>query len=191
MSADIPPEAFTKETLQEAFAWLQSQPDLVRNSVHTKERLVSLYRRSQRLNDGDHPVSSKKFITDLKALASTIDQFNGQAMDLQPPPPPPFMEPQETIFEPKSPKHSPTPTVAAAPPIPPPLASEETTMETVKKASFEVTTNTRQTTTRSLNLDSRTEERIQTVQNRFNLSSREEALRLLVSLGYEKFNEIP
>ncbi len=190
MSADLPPEAYTRETLQSAFDWLQTQPDVVRTNVHTPERLVSLYRRAQRLSDDDHPVSSKKFVTDLKSLASSLDQFSGQPQALQPPPPPPQAKAQETSQQYTAP---------TAPPPPPQAhttqsdnSSEETTTETVKKASFEVTTNTRQTTTKkAVALDATTEARIQDVQKRFNLSSREESLRLLVALGYEKFTQIP
>ncbi len=189
MSADLPPEAFTRETLQEAFEWLQTQPDLVQNNIHTKERLVALYRRAQRLNDGDHPVSSKKFITDLKRLSGSLDQFSGTPQtpnDLQPPPEP--KEPVSIPLPPPIPEVPPAQTQAN----PEPPTAHETTTETVKKASFEVTTNTRQTTKRGpAPLDGETENRISQVQQRFNLSSREEALRLLVSLGYEKFTEIP
>lgn len=75
MNSDLPPEAFTKETLQEAFNWLQEQPEPVRATVHTPERLVSLYQKSIRLNDVDAPVSSRKFMDDLKNLASSLNQF--------------------------------------------------------------------------------------------------------------------
>lgn len=75
MTGDLPPEAFTKETLQEAFNWLQEQPEPVRATVHTPERLVSLYQKSLRLTDVDAPVSSRKFMDDLKNLASSLNQF--------------------------------------------------------------------------------------------------------------------
>jgi len=161
MSTDLPPEAYTKETLQAAFDWLQTQPDVVRSSVHTPEHLVSLFQKSQRLNDTDHPVSSKKFVTDLKSLASSLDQFSG----------------------------NPTTYVAQPVNIEPP---QQTTTQTVKKASFEVTTNTQAPTpspSPALVFDPLTQSRIQQVKERFNLSSEQEAMRVLVSLGYEKFSQ--
>ncbi len=191
MKADLPPEAYTRDTLQAAFDWLQTQPDIVRASVHTPERLVSLFRRAQRLNDNDHPVSSKKFVTDLKNLAMSLDQFSGSPATLETPlglPDPPMLE---TPVVPPTPRPTPPP---KEDPVRPSTqtSSEETVTETAQKASFEVKTNTRQkSTTVSKLLDPTTESRIQEVQMRFNLGSREETLRLLISLGYEKFSQIP
>ena len=59
MQTNLPPEAFTKESLQEAFQWLQSQPESIRGLVDTPESLISIYRKSQRQTN-DAPVSSKK-----------------------------------------------------------------------------------------------------------------------------------
>lgn len=179
MSTDLPPEAYTKETLQSAFDWLQTQPDVVRSAVHTPERLVSLYQRSQRLNDKDHPVSSKKFISDLKNLATSLDQFSGTPQDITIPPAPPVVEP---ALENDIPSFS-----GVLPTAPVETAKKST--QTVKKASMEVTTTTEETTSSSeaLALDPVTMKRISEVQKRFNLSSANEAIRLLVSLGHEKF----
>ncbi len=173
MSTDLPPEAYTRETLQAAFDWLQSQPDLVRTSVHTPERLVALYQKSQRLNDNDRPVSSKKFITDLKNLATSLDEFSGPSSS--PMPSRQFSSPV-------------TASVLESEPEPKPAQSSKKTTQTVKKASFEVTTNTTTSDDDVLALDKITQERIQKVQRRFNLGSEAEATRLLISLGYEKFS---
>lgn len=200
MSTDLPPEAYTKETLQAAFDWLQTQPEAVRASVHTPERLVSLFQRSQRLNDQDHPVSSKKFITDLKNLASSLDQFSGKPNRLQVPNDKPVMPSfQSPTVESSMPSFqvNPPPAPSASRPEPSPTpepqvqGSSQTTTETVKKASFEVTTKTQHQSQSGLVLDEETRQRVNKVRQRFNLSSEQEALRLLVSLGYEKFTQIP
>ena len=99
MKTDLPPEAFTKETLQKAFNWLQEQPETLRASVHTPERLVSLFQKSQRFNDNDAPVSSKKFIDDLKNLATSLDQFGSRPKAFAPTNPPPQQPVEEEKWE--------------------------------------------------------------------------------------------
>lgn len=150
MRTDLPPEAFTKETLQEAFQWLQQQSETVKATIHTPERLVSLYRKSQRLDqNNDAPVSSKKFIDELKSLASSLDEFSSQ------------------------------PTKKTS------VSFEQTSS---KKATF-VTPSLPPIPKESPALDSVTLERVAQVQKRFNLSSENEAIRLLISLGFEKFSQ--
>ncbi len=68
MTFDLPPEAFTKETLQKAFSWLQDQSEELRNTIHTSERLVSLYQKSKRLDGREDFMESEKFIHNLKNL---------------------------------------------------------------------------------------------------------------------------
>lgn len=149
----LPPEAFTKETLQEAFQWLQNQPESVRELVHTPESLISIYRKAQR-QDNDAPVSSKNFMAELKTLAKGLEAFSDEKPQKQPQ----FAPPQA----PKSP----------APQVETPQAS--------KKAP--------QPSTPALDFDSKSLQAINEVRRRFNLSSDLEAARLLIALGYEKFN---
>ena len=149
MRTDLPPEAFTKETLQEAFQWLQQQPEAVKATIHTPERLVSLYRKSQRLDqNNDAPVSSKKFNDELKSLASSLDEFSSQPV-----------KKASVTFEQTSSKKA-----SFSTPILPPTPKEAV-------------------------LDAISQERVAQVQKRFNLSSEQEAVRLLISLGFEKFSQ--
>lgn len=185
MSTDLPPEAFTKKTLQDAFNWLQDQPEPVKASVHTPERLVSLYRSSQRrIPDLDAPVSSKKFIDDLKNLASSLDQFN-QSPGARTP----LVSSPKLSLEPEIERYQPP----QVPPPPPEIASGtriSTHLETeTRKASLEITKQQQHTTTETLHLDSTSRERVQQVRERFNLGTDHEALRLLISLGFEKFSQ--
>lgn len=199
MSSDLPPQAYTRETLQKAFDWLQDQPEPVKASVHTPDTLVSLYLRSQKLSDHNAPVSSKKFISDLKNLATSLDQFNGH----QPPPVPhthiPMAQPPQEapiVAQPQVEIPPVTQPIQSSDPIPEVSFNfgselgQSTTVTETKTASFELTSQT--TTTSSLDLlDPVTLDRVKKTRERFNLSSDAEALRLLVSLGYEKFSTFP
>ena len=46
----LPPQAYTKETVSAAYSWLQEQPLEVRQQAQTTDQLVSLYRRAQRVS---------------------------------------------------------------------------------------------------------------------------------------------
>jgi hypothetical protein len=204
MSMDLPPEAFTKETLQAAFNWLQDQPEPVKASVHTPERLVSLYRKAQRTSDLDAPVSSKRFIDELKSLRNSLDQFsnndfpthspqdsslNFEAKTSSPPPPPPLKS--EPLERPQETKASPTNSSASLSEYE--LysgATHKTATETeTRKATIELTHQKQRTTHEVTDLDPLSQSRVKQVRDRFNLSSDGEALRILVSLGFEKFSE--
>jgi len=212
MSTDLPPEAFTKKTLQDAFNWLQDQPEPVKASVHTPERLVSLFRKSQRLDDQDAPVSSKKFLDDLKSLATSLDQFNPspsrlhdfstsssfqESVEFLPPPPSTSAATIETYSPPShrvtSSRPISEPEATTAPPSPDYSGrshSTETETET-HKASLQFTRQRQKTTTQTPGLDPASLERVAEVRKRFNLGSDQEALRLLISLGFEKFSQFP
>ena len=186
MSTDLPPEAFTRETLQEAFNWLQNQPDAIRSNVHTPERLVSLYQKSQRLNDQDAPVSSKKFITDLKNLATSLDQFNSGGPNTLVSPTAQVTTKPQPLASSQAPKAT-----VAAPIFTPQTAPVQTKVtQTTQKASFEVTTESHESPSTFDELDSSTQSRIRKVKERFNLGSDSDAIRVLVALGFEKFSQI-
>lgn len=205
MSTDLPPEAFTKKTLQDAFNWLQDQPEPVKASVHTPDRLVSLFRKSQRLDDQDAPVSSKKFLDDLKSLATSLDQFNpsrGRLHDFssspafqekeEPLPPPPSMAPANIETYSRPPERATTSRLTSEPG--PDYSGRTHTTETeteTHKASMEFTRQRQKTTTQTTDLDPESLQRVEEVRKRFNLGSDQEALRLLISLGFEKFSQFP
>ncbi len=191
MSTDLPPEAYTRDILQQAFNWLQNQPEPVRNSVHTPERLVSLYRKSQRLNDHDAPVSSKQFISDLKNLATSLDEFNSGNQSIsyhtessQPLSTPPAQRTEEVAQA----------TRKATLEEPSPMESvvkyqnqKSKPLFQFEKTNFQI--NSPATDTLD-NLDPLSLERLEKTQSRLNLSSQEEALRVLITLGFEKLSDI-
>ncbi|MFN7905688.1 MAG: hypothetical protein ACK5P5_10945 [Pseudobdellovibrionaceae bacterium] len=73
----LPPQAYTKDALQKAYAWLMNQPPSVRELATTPEVLVSLYLKTQR--DGmetlDRP-SIQNFRSELKQLAGMMSEFS-------------------------------------------------------------------------------------------------------------------
>ncbi|MBY0385244.1 hypothetical protein K2X05_08810, partial [bacterium] len=75
----LAPQAYTKETLSKAFDWLQYQPDQVKQVATSPDVLVGLFLKAQRQGidhiDADAPVSSKKFLSDLKNLKKDMAQF--------------------------------------------------------------------------------------------------------------------
>ena len=129
MTLDLPPEAFTKKTLQEACSWLENQPEELCNIIHTPEKLVSLYQKSKRLKGRMEFIKSEKFIDSLKNLTS----HEG--------------------------------------------------LENCKPDSVNLEENDE----KPVVLDPLSRKRVDEVQKRFNLTSHSEALRLLISLGFEKF----
>ena len=78
----LPPQAYTRDTVVEAFNWLQNQDEKVRSSVHSTDALVSLYLRTKRFGnalESEAPVSSKDFKLNLKNLARGLQEFEEQS----------------------------------------------------------------------------------------------------------------
>lgn len=69
----LPPQAYTKETLQKAYTWLLTQGPSVKEMASTQDMLVSLYLKAQRSGEAslDTP-SIQNFKQELKNLASMI-----------------------------------------------------------------------------------------------------------------------
>lgn len=174
----IAPQAYTKETLAKAFDWLQHQPTNLKQVATSPDVLVGLYLKAQRQGitniDADAPVSSKKFIDDLKSLKKDFAQFD---------------EPKRAnvIYNP-SPAATPVATIEHPMPPPPPQgassASPSYTMtsiqqtQTIHHASVNNSEN-------DLSLDEASMSHLVNIQQRFNLSSPQEALRMAISVGAE------
>ncbi|MCB0415140.1 MAG: hypothetical protein KDD50_12450, partial [Bdellovibrionales bacterium] len=84
---NLPPQAYTREDLQEAFEWLKSQPISVKERASSPDLLVSLYNHAKRHgasvfsnnNQGlKGPIKSnpEDFKSDLKNLAKGLRQFD-------------------------------------------------------------------------------------------------------------------
>lgn len=160
------PQAYTKETLAEAFEWLKKQPSHVKQFTKSADELVSLYLNSKKQGGK----VSESFIKDLAGLAKDLEAFEE--------------EKQQTFQQmTQPPVATPTAPAQVTKPQPPPAPVNSATSAPVKNTSQEPVQN-------NLSLDIRSQEFINQTKHRFNLKSDDEALRMLIVLGYEKIQSI-
>lgn len=100
----LPPQAYTKETLQKAYTWLLNQSASVKDMASTQDMLISLYLKAQRSGEASLETPSiQNFKQELKNLASMIGE-------LQTPNPP-------QAPSPSAPTHPHTHQSASTPPL--------------------------------------------------------------------------
>ncbi len=206
----LPPQAYTKETLVQAYAWLQGQNEHIKELATTPDVLVSLYLKAKLQGDGalERP-SIQNFKNELKNLAGMIGEFEvaDSVEKLELPPPPRATTTQTFRFRsqdfktektmtsghveksipssiphsaPQPAPHSQMHSHAQAQPTPPP---QQTSAPAYHHHSPTAPT---AIPTNVPSLDTRTLDMIQEVKIQFNLSSDTEAMRLLVSIGYNQ-----
>ena len=177
----LAPQAYTKETLSKAFDWLQYQPDSVKQVATSPDVLVSLFLKAQRQGidniDIDAPVSSKRFLTDLKNLKKDFAPFEeslgGGAAS--------------AAMQNSSMQNSSMQT----------QVSQQMSQQVSQQVSQTVTV----TETKAANipfqvsymqsLDQSSLQAVLDVQTRFNLSTPQEALRMLISVGTKQIRQWP
>jgi len=141
-----PPQAYTRETLAEAFKWLSQQPSAMKEICSTPDELVGHYLHAKRNGndsiDSNHPVSSENFRNDLKTIADSLNQFDFDTQE------------QELTAR-----------------IPAPTLNKN------NNSSF-------------FSLDPLSKSMLEEITANFNLSSDQEALRMLISIGYKKLKPI-
>ncbi len=72
----LPPQAYTKETLQKAYQWLLTQNSSIKEMAANQEILVSLYLKAQRNGDAYLETPSiQNFKQELKSLANMMGDF--------------------------------------------------------------------------------------------------------------------
>ncbi len=73
----IPPQAYTKESMLKAYAWLQNQDASIKEMATTPDILVSLFLKANRDGEGalDRP-SIQNFKHELKQLAGLMGEFD-------------------------------------------------------------------------------------------------------------------
>jgi hypothetical protein len=158
---NLPPQAYTRDTLVAAYEWLQSQPGSIREMAQNPNALVALYLQSKR-RVAPPPAtmpSTDAFKKDLQTLAEGLKQFE---------------DPRAQI-----PVQTPVQQVA-----PPPVQQMTTPPQPLQQAA--PAPQPVQQTPAPNGLDARTKQVLSETKERFNLSSEAEALRLLVALGHEK-----
>jgi len=170
-TGNMPPQAYTREMLSQAFEWLKTQPVSIRERATTADGLVSMYLQSRRTSGAavvDAP-SVESFKSDLRNLAENMRTFEtAEAPPVTIRPPLHHKPPAETF----------THTGPAVSPSVPTTATVTTGVSAPKPIEPRHS------------YDSQTMECIQTVREKLNLSSDSEALRMLVKLGFEKVRSI-
>ncbi len=182
----LPPQAYTKDTLLKAYAWLQSQNESIKEMATTTDILVSLYLKASRDGDSalDRP-SIQNFKNELRSLAGMMGELSTQ--------PQPYTQIQPTTLI--------NPTV-----IPsnqqsiysnPINATQVNTIQSAQTVTQVMTTTneskTIQTSSLSLteglaqlNIDPQTILMINEIKKELNLDTDLDALRVLVKIGHSK-----
>jgi hypothetical protein len=179
----LPPQAYTKETLVHAYAWLQNQSENIKELATTPDVLVSLYLKAKLQGDGalERP-SIQNFKNELKNLAGMMGEFEVlespagspgsnsghqtvriRSQDLRT---------NESKAEEKQPQQTPS------------QSSFSSRMASL--ASSQAPQGIQTTAENLPGLDSRSLDMIQEVKIQFNLSSDSEAQRLLLAIGYNQ-----
>jgi hypothetical protein len=164
----LPPQAYTRETLQKAYTWLLTQSASVKEMASSQDMLISLYLKAQRNGDAslDTP-SIQNFKQELKSLANLIGDLQTPQASAQAP----SAHSSYTTTLPTYPSTNSTPPPQArmpqnfapsAPPVNSPASG----------------------------LDEQSLAAIQDIKATLNLSSDVEALRALISLGYKQFRKM-
>jgi hypothetical protein len=199
----LPPQAYTKETLIQAYNWLRSQPPHVQELAKSPDALVALYSKAQM--HGENYLSRTNlqgFKSELKNLASMMGEFDdgsGMAskgsMGTKAAAPPPTPLNHQSATQNSLPSAVSTPPVAAPPMMP--TAPQNLNGALMQSALgsltpdpslplFNAIANSHQGQDLRSVLDARSWTMIQEVKNHFNLSSETEAVRLLIAMGYQK-----
>ncbi len=155
----LPPQAYTKDTLTQAYEWLQSQPTHIKELASNTEILVSLFLKVKMNGNGslDRP-SIQNFKSELKNLAGMIGEFD---------------HPKSKVESLPEPKREPKSALGA---IQNPVPQNATQQIAAAEARSTI----------SYILDSKSMDSIKEIQSLFNLSSENEAIRLLISIGHRK-----
>jgi hypothetical protein len=197
LMTNLPPQAYTRDTLVKAIEWLSSQPPSVRERATTADVIVSFYMQAVRRAAAqmEAPVSVENFKADLKHLASSLKEFEEPvAPPIQQSRAPSHGTPVEPLFKPPHdpPRLEAVPRmefmqVAAAPvvvPQPPPMAIQTPApapiYEPPPKAEPKVLT---------WAVDAKSLALAKEVKERFNLSTEVDALRMLIVMGAQKTKE--
>src|SRR5689334_23124340 len=84
MLTGTPPQAYTRDTLAQAFEWLKSQPQPIKDLATSADVLVNLFLQSRKRRplstaeaslEDSAPVSSQSFKSDLRTLARDLKRF--------------------------------------------------------------------------------------------------------------------
>lgn len=176
VTTTIPPQAYTRDTLVKAIEWIGTQPQSIREKATSADLVVSYYMQACRKAAAhmEAPVSQENFKADLRNLAEGLRQFEDQVA----PPPQPTRFPSygpTPDWPPQPALHVQPAPMPAAPPISPPPQPQPPKAHTAGL---------------TWNIDPRSLAAAKDIQNRLNLGSEAEAIRLLITLGAERAREL-
>jgi hypothetical protein len=173
LTTSIPPQAYTRDILVKAIEWLSGQPPIVREKANSADLIVSYYLQANRRASmqTETPVSGETFKSDLRHLAQDLKQFEEPAA---PPPPPSRLSSHIPERERERERHH-----EVRDPMPEPIFKPQPLPRIEPPAPRALT----------WTIDSRSLTYARDVQQRFNLSSEQEAVRMLVTLGAERLRE--
>lgn len=186
---NLPPQAYTRETVAEAFEWMKSQSPSTRDLAKDANTLVSLYlnaKRHKRIKNMK-PEDTVNFQNELKDLAKGIQQFNQEAPT-----------PQNNITTPPNPVLTPDDLTQPKPQTPDISLKNEfvglNQTVTLPKTEFinpqDILSKSQSTSLSLPSLKPATQELISKTRAKLNLSSDEDALNALVAMGFEKIKAI-
>ena len=221
----LPPQAYTREMLSQAYAWVQSQPESIKRMATNSDSLVGLYLRHQRHGDlgfatpaagavtrvpiEDTPPapssSSIAFKNELRHLAEDMRQFEGDLFqqNQQPQPAPQVsatsvpnsisinllnlqQQPQQQAPA-QHPVQQQLPLQQQPPPPPSHIYAQQNEYATAAVAAAVAAAAANNLLSQ---LDAKSQRTVHDVKILLNLSSDSEALRVLISLGYEKLKPL-
>lgn len=177
----LPPQAYTKDMLAQAYNWLRSQPANIQDMAKSTDTLISLYHKAQMHGDSylERP-SLQNFKSELKNLAGMMGEFDGKNAQIPSSfsTPPAFSHVQQATFS--------NPSVQV---------THQTTQYSQSQPTAHFTSpplqlNNSHPTPAFNELDDKTSLMIFEIKEALNLSSEAEALRMLVSIGHQKIKSI-
>jgi hypothetical protein len=181
----LPPQAYTKETLQKAYTWLLTQTPSVKEMATSQEMLVSLYLRAQRNGDAALETPSiQSFKQELKSLASMMGELQTPAQQAQ-------AQQQMPSYPTSSPSTSIPPQMPSVPSTPAiPTNTSTNPIRSHIQNNMPQTFMANAPASSGSGLDDQSLQAIQDVKYSLNLSTDVEALRALISLGYRQFKKM-
>ncbi len=161
----VPPQAYTRSDLVKAFEWVKTQPKLVQERARDAESLVGLYLHARRQNL--NPSRNRQQMID--EASPSAEAFREDLKSLSEA----FKE-----FEPSSSEVTAPPIAPPQEPMEQPVRMEEPPPTLQRPAPAPIP--------QGLVFDTRTLNSLREAQERLNLGSESDALRVLVQLGLEK-----
>lgn len=169
----LPPQAYTKETLQKAYTWLLNQGSSVKEMATSQEILISLYLKAQRNGEAALETPSiQNFKQELKSLASMMGELQTPQSSA-----PGFASTAQSTSNGQVQNQIHRNTYLA------PKTEQKTEQTSQSTASIAPTTS-------GYKLDEQSLQAVQDIKHSLNLSTDSEALRALISLGYRQFKKI-